>query len=172
MEIFFPMFLAKRMWKADHMVSVGHGDTTGKAIDLVKRKQLNRFFLAIEGITGTGLYEMRPVMPLFNDAVYDAINRGLKLKLHPVAFPDHFRLLNDWRAPIEGPRPARGVVLPAIDNAACLGMKAQTERHEAIGEFVRWSWFSTLAMNDEETLSMPWPSTIGERLDSMVWGDL
>jgi hypothetical protein len=171
MEVIFPDFLSRRIVKSDHMIAVGHGDTTGKTIELVKKKQLNRFFLAIEGLTGSGLYEMRPVMPTFNDAVYEAIERGLKLKLHPVAFPDNFRLMNDWRAPIEGEKVARGVLLPAIDNAACLGLKQITGSKDSIGMLIRWYWFETLNNAEEEVLSMRYPSDIERDFERMIWGN-
>jgi len=170
-DIFFPGFLARRMAQSDHMIAVGHGDTTGKAIDLVHRKQLNRFFLAVEGITGTGLYEMRPVMPMFSAAVYESIQRGLELKLHPVAFPDNFRLMNDWRAPIEGPKPSRGIVLPAITNDVCIKLKELTQREIAIGELIRWNWFATLKNDESKVLAMPYPTEISRRLEQMVWLD-
>jgi hypothetical protein len=169
-DIFFPPFLAKRMVKSDHVITVGHGDTTQKTVDLVRRKQLNKFFLAIEGITGVGLYEMRPVMPLFNSSVYDSIKRGLNLKLYPVAFPDNFRLMNDWRSPIEGLKKARGIVLPPLSNEVCLGLKEMTQSEDGIGQFIRWNWFSTLNNSNEEVLSMPYPSEILKRLERMIWG--
>lgn len=169
-DVFFPAFLARRMVKSDHMVTVGHGDTTQKTIDLVKRKQLNRFFLAIEGITGVGLYEMRPIMPLFEFAVYDSIERGLNLKLYPVAFPDHFRLMNDWRSPIEGPGVARGVVFPPISSEMCLNLKSMTGKDDAISQVIRWTWFSALNNSQEEVLSMPYPTEIMNRIERMVWG--
>lgn len=168
-DIFFPEFLAKRMVKSDHIIAVGHGDTTQKAIDLVKNKKLNKFFLAIEGITGVGLYEMRPVMPLFNTSVYDSIKRGLNLKLYPVAFPDNFRLMNDWRSPIDGKKKARGVVLPPLDNEICLKLKEITHSEESIGEFIRWNWFSTLNNSNSEILSMPFPSEILNLIHQMTW---
>lgn len=169
-DVFFPAFLARRMVKSDHMVTVGHGDTTQKAIDLVKRKQLNKFFLAIEGITGVGLYEMRPIMPLFEFAVYDSIQRGLNLKLYPVAFPDHFRLMNDWRSPIEGPGVARGIVFPPITAEMCINIKSMTGRDDSISQVIRWNWFSALNNSQEEVLSMPYPSEIMNRIERMVWG--
>ncbi|MBY0515687.1 MAG: hypothetical protein K2P81_02180 [Bacteriovoracaceae bacterium] len=170
-DIFFPGFLARRMVKSDHIIAVGHGDTTGRTIDLIKRKQLNRFFLAAEGITGTGLYEMRPVMPLLNYAVYEAIDRGLELQLYPVVFPDNFRLLNDWRNPIEGKIVARGVLHPPINNEMCLTLKSMTESMNSIGQLLRWTWFESLNNNQNEILSMPMPSEINQRLEKMVWED-
>lgn len=169
-DIFFPAFLARRMVKSDHMITVGHGDTTGKTIELVRKKQLNRFFLAIEGITGVGLFEMRPVMPLFNFAVYDAIERGLELKLYPIAFPDNFRLMNDWRSPIEGPRTARGVVLPPINTQVCLSLREMTESDDAISQLIRWNWFATLKNSEDTVLAMPYPSVIKNNLERMIWG--
>jgi hypothetical protein len=169
-DVFFPAFLARRMVKSDHMVTVGHGDTTQKAIDLVKKKQLNRFFLAVEGITGVGLYEMRPIMPLFEFAVYDSIERGLNLKLYPVAFPDHFRLMNDWRSPIEGQGVARGIVFPPLTNEMCLNIKSITGKDDSISQIIRWNWFSALNNSQEEVLSMPYPSEIMNRIERMVWG--
>jgi hypothetical protein len=170
-DIFFPPFLARRMVKSDHIVAVGHGDTTQKSIDLVRNKKLNRFFLAVEGITGVGLYEMRPVMPLFNFAIYDSIARGLELKLYPVAFPDNFRLMNDWRSPIEGPKVARGVVHEPFDNKICLNLKEITQTDDAVSQLLRWNWFSSLPNSDEEVLGMPYPSEIMQRLDRMIWGN-
>jgi len=170
-DVFFPPFLARRMVRSDHMITVGHGDTTGKAIELVRRRQLNKFFLAIEGITGVGLYEMRPVMPLFNSAVYEAIERGLELKLYPISFPENFRLLNDWRAPVEGKIPARGVLQPPLGTEHCLALKRATGREESIGLLMRWAWFATLNTSEQEWLSMPYPSEIQRRLDLMFWGN-
>lgn len=170
-DVFFPPFLARRMVKSDHIVAVGHGDTTQKSIDLVKSKKLNRFFLAVEGITGVGLYEMRPVMPLFNFAVYDSIERGLELKLYPVAFPDNFRLLNDWRSPIEGPKVARGIVHEPFDNKICLNLKEITQTDDAISQLLRWNWFSSLRNSEEEVLGMPYPTEIMQRLERMIWGN-
>lgn len=169
-DVFFPGFLARRMVRSDHMVTVGHGDTTQKTIELVKKKQLNRFFLAVEGITGVGLYEMRPVMPLFNFAVYDSIARGLNLKLYPIAFPDNFRLMNDWRSPIEGKIAARGVVFPPITTEMCLNLKELTGHDSAVAEVIRWTWFSALNNSSEMVLSMPYPSEIMSRIERMVWG--
>lgn len=170
-DVFFPPFLARRMVKSDHIISVGHGDTTQKTIDLVKKKQLNRFFLAVEGITGVGLYEMRPVMPLFNFAVYDSIERGLELKLYPVAFPDNFRLMNDWRSPIEGPKVARGVVHEPFTNEICLNLLEITQRDDSISQLLRWNWFSSLRNSDEEVLGMPYPSVLKQNLERMIWGN-
>ncbi len=169
-NIFFPPFLARRMVNSDHMITVGHGDTTQKTIDLVRKRQLNRFFLAAEGITGTGLYEMRPVMPLFSFAVYDSIKRGLEVNLYPVAFPDNFRLLNDWRDPIEGAKLVRGVVLPPITTQLCLGLRELTGTEDAISLLLRWNWFGTLANSEQEVLSMPYPTEIMSRLEEMIWG--
>jgi hypothetical protein len=169
MDVFFPKFLVKQMVKSDHMISVGHGDTTGKAIEMVQSKRLNKFFLAIEGITGSGLYEMRPIMPIFQLAVYDAINRGLELKLYPIAFPDNFRLINDWRAPIEGTRIARGVVSSPINNLSCLGLLKITGETSSIAELIRWTWFTSLRNTSDEVLSMPYPSEIAKRIDLMIW---
>jgi hypothetical protein len=169
-DIFFPQYLAKRMVKSDHMITVGHGDTTGKTLELVKKKQLNKFFLAIEGITGTGLYEMRPVMPLLNDAIYDSISRGLELKLYPVAFPDNFRLLNDWRDPIEGKKTARGVLMKPFTSKHCLALKEITNKTDAVSTLIRWAWFSKLKTSGDEWLSMPSPITIDKRLNKMIWG--
>lgn len=169
-DVFFPPFLARRMVKSDHMVTVGHGDTTQKTIDLVKSKQLNRFFLAVEGITGVGLFEMRPVMPLFNFAIYDSIARGLELQLYPVAFPDNFRLMNDWRSPIEGPKVARGVVYPPMNNEICLNLKEITQTDDAVSQLLRWNWFHSLNNSNDEVLSMPYPSAIMANLDKMIWG--
>jgi hypothetical protein len=169
-DVFFPPFLARRMVKSDHMVTVGHGDTTQKTIDLVRRKQLNRFFLAIEGITGTGLYEMRPVMPLFSFAVYDSIERGLNLKLYPVAFTDHFRLMNDWRSSIEGRGVAKGIVFPPLTSEMCINLRNITHSQDAVSHFIRWTWFSALNNSSTEVLSMPFPSEIMDRIESMVWG--
>ncbi len=169
-DIFFPKFLARQMVKSDHMITVGHGDTTQKTIDLVRRKQLNRFFLAAEGITGTGLYEMRPVMPLFSFGLYDSIDRGLEVKLYPVAFPDNFRLLNDWRDPIEGAKLVRGVVLPPITTQLCLALRELTGTQHAISLLLRWNWFSTLSHSEREVLSMPYPTEILRRLEEMIWG--
>lgn len=170
-DIFFPPFLARRMVKSDHIVAVGHGDTTQKSIDLVKAKKLNRFFLAVEGITGVGLYEMRPVMPLFNFAIYDSIERGLELKLYPVAFPDNFRLLNDWRSPIEGPRVARGIVHEPFDNTICLNLREITQTDDAVAQLLRWNWFSDLRNSEEEVLGMPYPTEIMLRLERMIWAN-
>lgn len=169
-DVFFPAFLARRMVKSDHMVTVGHGDTTQKTIDLVRSKQLNRFFLAVEGITGVGLFEMRPVMPLFNFAIYDSIARGLELQLYPVAFPDNFRLMNDWRSPIEGPKVARGVVYPPMNNEICLNLKEITQTDDAVSQLLRWNWFHSLNNSNDEVLSMPSPSAIMNNLDKMIWG--
>ena len=169
-DVFFPPFLARRMVKSDHMVTVGHGDTTQKTIDLVRSKQLNRFFLAVEGITGVGLFEMRPVMPLFNFAIYDSIARGLELKLYPVAFPDNFRLMNDWRSPIEGPKVARGVVYPPMNNQICLNLKEITQTDDAVSQLLRWNWFHSLNNSNDEVLSMPAPSAIMNNLNKMIWG--
>ena len=171
MEIIFPDFLSRRIIKSDHMIAVGHGDTTGKTLELVRKKQLNRFFLAIEGLTGSGLYEMRPVMPVFSEAVYEAIERGLKLQLHPVSFPDNFRLMNEWRAPLEGERTARGVLLPALDNAVCLGLHELTGRKDSIGVLIRWYWFGTLNNSEDEVLAMKFPSAIERDLERMIWGN-
>lgn len=170
-DVFFPPFLARRMVKSDHIVTVGHGDTTQKTIDLVRAKQLNRFFLAVEGITGVGLYEMRPVMPLFNFAVYDSIERGLELKLYPVAFPDNFRLMNDWRSPIEGPKVARGVVHEPFTNQICLSLREITQRDDSISQLLRWNWFSSLRNSEEEVLGMPYPSVLRQNLERMIWGN-
>jgi hypothetical protein len=159
------------MVKSDHIVAVGHGDTTQKSIDLVKAKKLNRFFLAVEGITGVGLYEMRPVMPLFNFAIYDSIERGLELKLYPVAFPDNFRLLNDWRSPIEGSRVARGIVHEPFDNIICLNLREITQTDDAVAQLLRWNWFSSLRNSEEEVLGMPYPTEIMLRLERMIWAN-
>lgn len=170
-DIFFPSFLAKRMVKSNTMISIGHGDIIGKTKELVETRQLNKFFLAIEGITGTGLYEMRPVLPIFHGAVYEAINRGLELNLYPVAFPDNFRLLNDWRNPIEGKIASRGVLLKPLNKAHCVGLREATSEMDTVGQLIRWSWFSTLNNNAETSLSMPFPYEISRRLELMIWGD-
>jgi hypothetical protein len=137
------------MMKSDHMVAVGHGDMAQKTIDLVCRKQLNCFFLAVEAITGMGLYEMRPVMPLFSVAVYDTIDRGLDVNLYPVAFPDNFRLMNDWSDPIEGPRLVRGVVMRPITTDLCRNLRELTGADDAVSILLRWNWFGTLANTDK-----------------------
>jgi hypothetical protein len=166
---FFPKFLSKRMETSRHMVAVGYGDTTAKTIEMVKNKQLNKFFLAIEGLTNTGLFEMRPVMPLFSMAVYDSINRGLNLQLYPIAFPDNFRLLNDWRSPIEGFGVARGLLFKPINNDICMGLYNITKDTYSIAELIRWIWFTSLRNNSEEVLSMPYPSEIARRMNMMIW---
>lgn len=171
MDVFFPAFLAKRMVKSNHMISVGHGDIIGKTKELVTTKQLNKFFLAIEGITGTGLYEMRPVLPLFQAAVYEAIKRGLDVQLYPVAFPDNFRLMNDWRNPIEGKIASRGVLLNPLNTAHCLSLLESTGEIDSVAHLIRWAWFSKLNTNEVESFSMPFPHEVARRLELMIWGD-
>jgi len=170
-DIIFPKFLSKQMIRSDHMITIGHGDTLSKTINLIKKKQLNKFFLSIEGFTGTGLYEMRPVIPLFAESLYAMIERGMKVKLYPIAFPDNFKLMNDWRAPIEGNVVSKGVLRPLIDTETCLDLFELTKSKESISQIIRWDWFLTLNNSDDLVLSMPYPSVILNLIEEMTWGN-
>jgi hypothetical protein len=171
-DVIFPKFLAKRMIKSDHIITVGHGDTMQKTVDLVRGKKLNKFFIAPEGLTPIGLYEMRPLVESFATAIYDIIKHGLEVNLYPISFPDNFRFLNDHRRPIEGDKLAYGVVHPVLTKEDFLRLQTITTDPQAASHLIRWFWFSELKNDESHVLGMPSPSQLIQWYEAMVWGDL
>lgn len=171
-DIIFPKFLAKRCDKSDHIVAVGHGDIIQKTIDIVKSKRLNKFFIAAEGLTPVGFYEMRPLIDVFANSVYELIRRGLKVNIYPVSFPDNFRMMNDYRRPIEGNKLAYGVVHKAIKTNEIKEIFKATNDEQALSHYIRWVWFNDLINDETRDIGMPKPTQLKEWLDGMIWGRL
>ncbi len=167
-EVFFPPRLAKQMSKSEHFVSIGHGDTDEKTAQMVKTKQLNKFFLAIEGITGVGFFEMRPIMPVFATSLYNMINKNIETRLYPVVYPDNFTLLNDWRERSVKDITAKGVIQKPISAQDCLNVKNKTKDEYAICQLIRWGWFENLNNEYGQTLAMPLPSVIANQFKNFV----
>lgn len=171
-DVIFPKFLATRMKKSDHIITVGHGDTMGKALNIVRSKKLNKFFIAPEGLTPLGYYEMRPLVDDFALALFDAIERGLKLNVYPVSFPENFRFMNDYRRPLEGPKTAYGVIHPALTEKDLLTLLKLTHNKQAPAHLIRWIWFGDLINDLHHDLGMPLPGVMRGWFDGMVWENL
>gem|GEM_PF-5895730 len=171
-DVIFPKFLAKRMIKSDHIVTVGHGDVLGKTEGIIRSKQLNKFFIAPEGLTPVGFYEMRPLVDIFMDSIYALIERGLKVNLYPISFPDNFRFLNDYRRPIEGDKLAYGVIHPHLATSELIDLLKITKDPQAAAHLIRWIWFSDLKNTTDLDMGMPKPTQMKEWFDDMIWGNL
>ena len=171
-DIIFPKFLAKRCDKSDHIVAVGHGDIIQKTIDIVKSRRLNKFFIAAEGLTPVGFYEMRPLIDVFALSVYELIKRGIKVNIYPVSFPDNFRMMNDYRRPIEGNKLAYGIVHPVIKTDAINEILKATSDPQALANYIRWVWFKDLINDKTRDIGMPKPTQMKEWLEGMIWGTL
>lgn len=171
-DIIFPKFLAKRCDKSDHIVAVGHGDIIQKTIDIVKSKRINKFFIAAEGLTPVGFYEMRPLIDVFAISVYELIKRGIKVNIYPVSFPDNFRMMNDFRRPIEGNKLAYGVVHPVIKTDEIKEIFKASNNQQALANYIRWVWYKDLINDETRDIGMPKPSQMKEWLDGMIWGNL
>jgi len=170
-DIFFPPYLLRRLIACKHFVAIGHGDSNSKTIELIRKKQLNKFFLAVEGITGVGLFEMRPIMPTFARATYEVLSKGLDVQLYPVVYPDNFTLLNDWRIPLTGRKVSRGILQKPISTLQCIKIKELTGSENALSTLIRWGWFKELKNSDHEVLSMPYPTEIEKNLEELIWGN-
>lgn len=171
-DVIFPGFLAKRMVKSDHIITIGHGDTMKKTVDLVRNKQLNKFFIAPEGLTPVGFYEMRPLVDDFAVSIYDLLDQGLKLDLYPISFPDNFRFLNDFRRPVEGDKMAFGKVHQVLSGEDFLRLYQITGDKQSASHLIRWIWFMELKNNKDMQMGMPAPTIMKDWLDGMVWGNL
>jgi hypothetical protein len=171
-DVAFPGFLAKRMVKSDHIITVGHGDTMGKTKNLIQTKQLNKFFVAPEGLTPIGFYEMRPLVDIFTESMYAMIESGLKINLYPVSFPENFRFMNDYRRPVEGDLLAYGIIHPHLDTQDLVQLLNVTKNKQAVAQLIRWIWFSDLNNDADHDMGMPKPTQMKEWFDAMVWGNL
>lgn len=171
-DVIMPPYLARQMVKSDHIVTVGHGDTMQKTEDMVREKRINKFFIAPEGLTPVGLYEMRPFVSDFADALYESIRRGLKLQVYPISFPDNFRLMNEWRDPVEGDRVSTGVVHSVLNNNDFIQLLKVTNDRQAAAHLIRWIWFLDLKDDASDAAGMPKPTQLKAWLDGMFWGNL
>lgn len=171
-DVIFPQFLADRMVKSDHIVTVGHGDIIAKTETIVKSKQLNKFFVAPEGLTPVGFYEMRPLVDIFTESMYALIDRGIKMNLYPISFPDNFRFMNDYRRPIEGDKLAFGMIHPHLKTEDLVYLLKVTKDKQSAAHLIRWIWFADLKNDTEHDLAMPKPTKMKEWFDGMVWGNL
>lgn len=171
-DIIFPPFIAKRMIKSDHIVTVGHGDILAKTEGIIRSKRLNKFFIAAEGLTPIGFYEMRPLIDVFANSVYALMERGLKVNLYPISFPDNFRFMNDFRNPIEGNKLAYGIIHPKIETQELNSLMKITKNPQAISQLIRWIWFGDLKNDQTHDLGMPKPTQMREWFDGMFWGNL
>ena len=171
-DVVFPEFLAKRMVKSDHIITVGHGDTMAKTKNLIQTKQLNKFFVAPEGLTPVGFYEMRPLVDVFTESMYAMIESGLKINLYPVSFPENFRFMNDYRRPVEGDLLAYGIIHPHLDTQDLVQLLNVTKNKQAAAQLIRWIWFSDLNNDTDHDMGMPKPTQMKVWFDAMVWGNL
>ncbi len=171
-DVIFPKFLAKRMIKSDHIVTVGHGDVLGKTEGIIRSQRLNKFFIAPEGLTPVGFYETRPLVDIFMESIYALIERGLKVNLYPISFPDNFRFLNDYRRPVEGEKLAYGVIHPLFNTNELVNLLKITNDQQAAAHLIRWVWFSDLKNNADLDMGMPKPTQMKEWFDGMIWGNL
>ncbi|MFZ4715242.1 MAG: hypothetical protein ACOYL6_16085 [Bacteriovoracaceae bacterium] len=171
-DLVFPPAIAKRFDKSDHVVCVGRGDMIKKTVDIVRSKRLNKFFIAAEGLTPIGFYEMRPIIDIFGKSVYALKRKGLKVNIYPVSFPDNFRMMNEFRTPIEGNKLAYGIVHKPIKDDEVEAILKASGNEQSIAHYIRWVWFSDLINNADRDMSMPRPSQLKEWLDGMVWGNL
>jgi hypothetical protein len=171
-DVIFPKFLADRMVKSDHIVTVGHGDIIGKTEGIIRSKKLNKFFIAPEGLTPVGFYEMRPLVDIFTESMYALIARGIKMNLYPISFPENFRFLNDYRRPIEGEKLAYGTIHPSLNTEELVELLNITKDKQAAAQLIRWIWFAELKNDAGHDLGMPKPTQMKEWFDGMVWGNL
>lgn len=171
-DVIFPKFLADRMVKSDHIVTVGHGDIIGKTEGIIRSKKLNKFFIAPEGLTPVGFYEMRPLVDIFTESMYALIERGIKMNLYPISFPDNFRFLNDYRRPIEGNKLAYGNIHAPLNTEELVEILKVTKDKQAAAHLIRWIWFAELINDSERDIGMPKPTQMKEWFDGMIWGNL
>jgi hypothetical protein len=119
-----------------------------------------------------GFYEMRPLIDVFALSVYELIKRGIKVNIYPVSFPDNFRMMNDYRRPIEGNKLAYGIVHPVIKTDAINEILKATSDPQALANYIRWVWFKDLIHDETRDIGMPKPTQMKEWLEGMIWGTL
>ncbi|MFZ4712230.1 MAG: hypothetical protein ACOYL6_00845 [Bacteriovoracaceae bacterium] len=172
-NVIFPPFMAKRLKKSNNMVTVGDGHEIEHIEKTIKEKRLNRFMVATEGLTPVGFYEMRPMLTNVAPILKAIKDKGLKIKLYPMTFPDHLTLMNEWRSPMEmKSNRAHGVLHSVINHEQIFDLTSRTGDDDSICQFIRYVWFKDLKNSPEVLLGMPKPSEINHRMKIQLWSDL
>jgi hypothetical protein len=171
-DVIFPKFLAKQMIKSDHIITVGHGDMLAKVENLARSKKLNKFFIAAEGLTPVGFYEMRPLVDFYAESIYSLIDRGMRMNVYPVSFPDNFRFMNDYRRPVEGNKLVTGMIHPHLNTESLQDLRSMTGDVQSMSHLIRWIWFADLKNTSALNMGMPKPTQMKTWLDGMLWGNL
>jgi hypothetical protein len=170
--VIFPPFMSKQLKKSDNLVVVGDGKEVEHIEWQIRQKHLNRFMVSTEGFTPVGFYEMRPMLTNVAVIMKALVDRGLKLSINPMSFPQHFTLFNEWRLPLrELGNNAYGVLHPALTHDQIVSLARKAQDYDAVCQLIRYIWFLDLTNNQTLFLSMPTPSFVEGELNKRLWID-
>jgi hypothetical protein len=166
----FPAPLVKALDESDHYVVVNNGTEVAKTLKIVTEKKLHGFFAAGEGLTPAGLYDLRPVTPLFTKTYFELSRRGLNIHVFPMSFPENFRLHNAWKVgSIQDEKKVVGIVGQKISSAFIQKLYRLTREEASLGVFLRASWMRTFRNDQGRFLSSPSIDELKEAIYQRYW---
>ena len=111
-------------------------------------------------------------MDVFTESMYGIIERGIKMTLYPVSVPENFRLMNDYRRPVEGDQLAYGIIHPHLNTEDLIQLLKVTKDKQAAAQLILWIWIGNLENNANHDMGMPKPTQMKEWFDWMIWENL
>ncbi len=167
----FPAYWVKQLQKSDEYIVVNQGKEIQKTLDVVSRKRLDKFCAAAEGLSPAGVYDTRPVSPLFLNTYYALRQKGLKVNLTPMTFPKNFRPYNQWLSN-DTSKIAKGVVSRPLSSKAADKLVSLTGDKKSIAYWLRATWHESMITDGKLFLSAPPFSDLIKQVNQVTWDRL
>ena len=134
---------------------------------------MHGFFAAAEGLTPAGLFETRPISPLFIDTYFTLLRNGLEPVITPMNFPDSFRLHNEWKLGSPStPKLIRGRVGKKIASSVVQRLRAVTGEARSLGILLRAIWHRQFVTDSTHLISSPSVEELEQMITRRYWGRL
>ncbi|MFZ4713531.1 MAG: hypothetical protein ACOYL6_07465 [Bacteriovoracaceae bacterium] len=167
----FPASWVRDLEKSDHYIVVNQGKEISRTLEIIKAKKLHGFFASAEGLSPSGLFETRPVNPLFTNTYWELRKVGLDVNIVPMSYPQSFRLYNEWKNVRESQKNISGVIKPKLSAHNADKLLQITGDKNSVGIWLRSAWHQSLD-NQKTLLASPKVIKIEQMIDELLWKEI
>lgn len=164
----FPDKWVKMLRSSDHYIVVNEGQEIPRTLEIIGAKKLHGFFASAEGLSPAGMFETRPVSPLFTDTYWELKKLGLRVNIVPMGYPKNFRLFDEWKHDKSKNKSILGVVSPALPSEKADVLAEITGETKSVAIWLRSVWHEQLK-NEALILGSPSVEDIEEMVQKRLW---
>lgn len=163
----FPGAWVRSLEKSDHYIVVNKGREISRTRELIDSRKLHGFMAAAEGFTSSGLFETRPISPLFISTYWELHDLGYTINIIPMSYPENSLLYHEL--PVNRPLFVSGIIGKPLTSIAAERLLALTGERESMGIWLRSAWHRELKTDESLLLSSPGISAIERALEQRLW---